>query len=136
MRRLVFLCALVWALGALAPAAALAHGLAGKRFFPATLATDDPFVSDELSLPTIQRLRVPATAANPPTPHPAFSPALPNPLRRARPQTPRPDALPGDARASGNSTPRCLNGDSRSSTACSSPSPSCATWGSRRRSTG
>ena len=31
---------------------ALAHGFAGKRFFPATLATDDPFVADELSLPT------------------------------------------------------------------------------------
>lgn len=32
---------------------ALAHGFAGKRFFPATLATEDPFVADELSLPTI-----------------------------------------------------------------------------------
>lgn len=31
----------------------LGHGFAGKRFFPATLATDDPFVADELSLPTI-----------------------------------------------------------------------------------
>jgi len=30
-----------------------AHGFAGKRFFPATLATDDPFVADELSLPTV-----------------------------------------------------------------------------------
>jgi len=30
-----------------------AHGFAGKRFFPATLATEDPFVADELSLPTI-----------------------------------------------------------------------------------
>ncbi len=73
MRRLVFLCALVWALGALAPAAALAHGLAGKRFFPATLATDDPFVSDELSLPTIQRLRVPGTGDKPPTTETDFS---------------------------------------------------------------
>ncbi|HXZ96493.1 MAG TPA: hypothetical protein VEG37_05520 [Burkholderiales bacterium] len=26
------------------------HGFAGKRFFPATLAVDDPFISDELSL--------------------------------------------------------------------------------------
>ena len=33
--------------------AATPHGFAGKRFFPATLATEDPFVSDELSLPTI-----------------------------------------------------------------------------------
>jgi hypothetical protein len=32
---------------------AAAHGFAGKRFFPATLVTDDPFVADELSLPTI-----------------------------------------------------------------------------------
>ena len=36
------------------------HGFAGKRFFPATLATDDPFVADELSLPTIQWQRFPA----------------------------------------------------------------------------
>jgi hypothetical protein len=38
---------------ALAAGDALAHGFAGKRFFPATLATDDPFVADELSLPTV-----------------------------------------------------------------------------------
>ena len=31
-----------------------AHGFAGPRFFPATLATDDPFVADELSLPTVE----------------------------------------------------------------------------------
>ena len=37
--------------------AAWAHGFAGKRFFPATLATEDPFVADELSLPTIARRR-------------------------------------------------------------------------------
>jgi hypothetical protein len=36
---------------------ALAHGFAGKRFFPATLSTDDPFVADELSLPTIASRR-------------------------------------------------------------------------------
>ena len=36
-----------------APGIAEAHGFAGKRFFPATLATEDPFVADELSLPTI-----------------------------------------------------------------------------------
>jgi len=35
------------------PGIAEAHGFAGKRFFPATLATDDPFVADELSLPTV-----------------------------------------------------------------------------------
>jgi hypothetical protein len=32
---------------------ALAHCYVGARFFPATLATDDPCVADELSLPTI-----------------------------------------------------------------------------------
>ena len=36
---------------------ACAHGFAGKRFFPATLATDDPFVADELSLPTVSSRR-------------------------------------------------------------------------------
>ena len=29
------------------------HGFAGARFFPATIQTDDPFVADEGSLPTI-----------------------------------------------------------------------------------
>ena len=32
---------------------AWAHGFAGARFFPATIVTDDPFVADELALPTI-----------------------------------------------------------------------------------
>ncbi len=32
---------------------ALGHGFSGQRFFPATLVTDDPFVADELSLPTV-----------------------------------------------------------------------------------
>jgi len=35
--------------------AALAHGFAGQRFFPATILTDDPFVADEMSLPTFTR---------------------------------------------------------------------------------
>lgn len=47
LRALVLACALA------VSGAALAHGFAGKRFFPATLATDDPFVADELSLPTV-----------------------------------------------------------------------------------
>src|SRR5437763_4941311 len=53
------------ALLASAPAAACglaalpadAHGVAGNRFFPATLATDDPAVADELSLPTLSRFK-------------------------------------------------------------------------------
>lgn len=41
---------------ALVPAAsALAHGVLGDRFFPATVLTDDPFAADELSLPTVTR---------------------------------------------------------------------------------
>jgi hypothetical protein len=38
---------------------AYGHGFAGARFFPATLSTDDPFVSDELSLPTVSTIRLP-----------------------------------------------------------------------------
>jgi hypothetical protein len=34
-----------------------AHGLIGQRFFPATLTIDDPFVADELSLPTVSFMR-------------------------------------------------------------------------------
>jgi len=36
-----------------AASGAWAHGVIGQRFFPATLAIDDPFVADELSLPTV-----------------------------------------------------------------------------------
>src|SRR5258707_1206840 len=32
---------------------AFAHCLVGARFFPAPLATDDPCVADEMSLPTV-----------------------------------------------------------------------------------
>ncbi len=32
---------------------ASAHGVVGDRFFPATIASDDPFAADELALPTI-----------------------------------------------------------------------------------
>ena len=47
------------------PATVLAHGFAGKRFFPATLATEDPFVADELSLPTIGDRKMPASGDEP-----------------------------------------------------------------------
>jgi hypothetical protein len=46
------------------PNRANAHGFAGDRFFPATISTDDPFVADELSLPTFQAIRQPGA---PPT---------------------------------------------------------------------
>jgi len=50
-----------------------AHGFAGKRFFPATLATDDPFVADELSLPTIAYSKQPAGEDSPATREADFS---------------------------------------------------------------
>ena len=50
-----------------------AHGFAGKRFFPATLATDDPFVADELSLPTIAYSKQPASEESPATRETDFS---------------------------------------------------------------
>jgi len=42
-----------------------AHGFAGKRFFPATLVTDDPFVADELSLPTVSYQKFNASGDEP-----------------------------------------------------------------------
>jgi hypothetical protein len=59
----VSLIAVALALGA-APAA-WAHGLIGQRFFPATLAIDDPFVADELSLPTVSFMQFPSSPDGP-----------------------------------------------------------------------
>jgi hypothetical protein len=39
--------------------AAWAHGLAGRRFFPATLVIEDPFVADELALPSFSTIKTP-----------------------------------------------------------------------------
>ena len=50
-----------------------AHGFAGKRFFPATLVTDDPFVADELSLPTVAYSKQGASADSPATRETDFS---------------------------------------------------------------
>jgi hypothetical protein len=36
---------------------AFAHGVIGARFFPATLTIDDPFVADEMSLPTVSTMK-------------------------------------------------------------------------------
>lgn len=36
-----------------------AHGVAGKRFFPATIAIDDPAVNDELALPSFSHIKGP-----------------------------------------------------------------------------
>jgi hypothetical protein len=45
--------ALALLFGSLPLSAAFAHCFVGARFFPATLAIDDPCVADELSLPTV-----------------------------------------------------------------------------------
>ena len=59
------LCVMMIAIGA---GSAVAHGLAGKRFFPATLVVDDPFVADELSLPSFSHIKKPAKGKDePPT---------------------------------------------------------------------
>ena len=42
-----------------------AHGIIGQRFFPATLAIDDPFVADELSLPTVSFMRFHSSGESP-----------------------------------------------------------------------
>ncbi len=46
---------------------AWAHGFAGQRFFPATVVVDDPFVADELSLPTVSYFKNPASGDSPAT---------------------------------------------------------------------
>lgn len=64
-KAIVFPCALVLALGTTALDRAWAHGLAGKRFFPATIAIEDPFVADELSLPSFAHRKEPAHGDEP-----------------------------------------------------------------------
>ncbi|NML44668.1 hypothetical protein HHL11_12960 [Ramlibacter sp. G-1-2-2] len=61
---------------ALLPAAAQAHGFVGQRFFPATLATDDPFVADELSFPTLTSTSSNADGETPATRQTALSMAF------------------------------------------------------------
>jgi hypothetical protein len=58
---------------ALIAGVASAHGIVGKRFFPATLTIDDPFVADELSLPTYQQQKMPASGEEPATMQTALS---------------------------------------------------------------
>jgi hypothetical protein len=51
---------------ALSPLGAWAHGFAGKRFFPSTLAIEDPFVNDEFSL-IVAHIKEPGEGDEPPT---------------------------------------------------------------------
>ena len=59
--------------GSVMSGAAAGHGLVGKRFFPATLTTEDPFVADELSLPTVSGRKMPASGDEPAATETAFS---------------------------------------------------------------
>jgi hypothetical protein len=61
---------------------AYAHGVVGQRFFPATLAIDDPFVADEMSLPTVQGVQRKATDEDPATYETAISAELSKRLSR------------------------------------------------------
>ncbi|HEX4055141.1 MAG TPA: hypothetical protein VHX86_12835 [Tepidisphaeraceae bacterium] len=45
--------------------AACAHGFVGDRFFPPTIATDDPFAVDELDLPSVTAFGDPASDGTP-----------------------------------------------------------------------
>jgi hypothetical protein len=65
MHRLIGAGLLAFAL--LSPLAAVAHGIVGMRFFPATLAVDDPFVADEAALPTVSTHTESASADGPKT---------------------------------------------------------------------
>ena len=44
-----------------------AHGIVGDRFFPATIATDDPFAVDELMFPSVSYIKSPAADGSPAT---------------------------------------------------------------------
>jgi len=49
------------------PVCCSAHGFVGDRFFPPTIATDDPFAVDELSLPLVTGFGDPSSDGIPPT---------------------------------------------------------------------
>ena len=61
----------VFLLGLASPV--FAHGLAGKRFFPSTIAIEDPFVSDELTLPNITHIKRRASGDEPAARETSFS---------------------------------------------------------------
>jgi hypothetical protein len=55
----------VFAVVGLGAATAHAHGIVGDRFFPPTIATDDPFATDELLLPSVSYFKSPAGGGSP-----------------------------------------------------------------------
>jgi hypothetical protein len=68
--------AVVAALAGIMPSRVHAHGMVGQRFFPATLAIDDPFVADELSFPTVSITKRHGSAEELPTLETDFSAEL------------------------------------------------------------
>jgi hypothetical protein len=68
--------AVVAALVATMPSPVHSHGMVGQRFFPATLAIDDPFVADELSFPTVSITKRHGSADEAPTLETDFSAEL------------------------------------------------------------
>ena len=48
-----------------APHAGFAHGFEGDRFFPPTIALDDPFATDELMFPSLSYFRSPPGGGSP-----------------------------------------------------------------------
>lgn len=66
-RKFLWAAALGVACTSLSAPVAFGHGFSGQRFFPATLVTDDPFVADELSLPTVSTFNNAPSGGNPPT---------------------------------------------------------------------
>jgi hypothetical protein len=46
---------------------ARAHGFVGDYFFPPTIATDDPFATDELLLPSVSYIKMPPSDGSPAT---------------------------------------------------------------------
>ena len=63
---------LAWLLLLGLPTWSWAHGFAGQRFFPTTLAVEDPFVSDELSF-LLSHTKEPRQGEEPPTGSTEFS---------------------------------------------------------------
>ncbi|HEY3901819.1 MAG TPA: hypothetical protein VGM54_24615 [Chthoniobacter sp.] len=51
----------------ISPGVLLGHGFEGDRFFPPTIQTDDPFATDELSLPNLSIFNNPAGDGSPKT---------------------------------------------------------------------
>ena len=62
MKKATMLTVLFLSIFLFVPSYTLAHGILGQRFFPATLAVDDPFVADEMDLLAYSRIPNPEPA--------------------------------------------------------------------------